>query len=82
MMSAHLHVLLGVFSLALIATMARQSFADDAVSAGDASAIRYKTLTIDGVDTSLLNTGHFALEDSVDEIAALMLTFLDKHNTK
>jgi pimeloyl-ACP methyl ester carboxylesterase len=34
------------------------------------------------IDFHLLDSGHFALEDSVDEIAALMLGFLDKHNAR
>jgi pimeloyl-ACP methyl ester carboxylesterase len=34
------------------------------------------------LDFHLLDTGHFALEDSVDEIADLMLMFLDKHAGK
>jgi pimeloyl-ACP methyl ester carboxylesterase len=34
---------------------------------------------IKDLDFHLLDTGHFALEDSVDEIADLMLAFLDKH---
>jgi pimeloyl-ACP methyl ester carboxylesterase len=31
------------------------------------------------VDLHLLDTGHFALEDHGDEIAALVLRFLDAH---
>jgi pimeloyl-ACP methyl ester carboxylesterase len=34
------------------------------------------------LDFHLLDTGHFALEESVDEIADLMLKFLDKHAGK
>ncbi len=34
------------------------------------------------LDFHLLDTGHFALEDKVDEIADLMLAFLDKHAGK
>lgn len=37
---------------------------------------------IKDLDFHLLNTGHFALEDSVDEIAPLMLKFLDSHAGK
>jgi pimeloyl-ACP methyl ester carboxylesterase len=36
---------------------------------------------IKDLDFHLLDTGHFALEDSVAEISDLMLTFLDKHAT-
>jgi hypothetical protein len=34
------------------------------------------------LDFHLLDTGHFALEDSADQIAPLMLGFLDKHAGK
>jgi pimeloyl-ACP methyl ester carboxylesterase len=34
------------------------------------------------LDFHLLDTGHFALEDSSEEIADLMLKFLDRHNVK
>jgi pimeloyl-ACP methyl ester carboxylesterase len=37
---------------------------------------------IKDLDFHLLDTGHFALEDNVDQIAGLMLAFLDKHTTK
>jgi pimeloyl-ACP methyl ester carboxylesterase len=68
MMSAHLHqIMLGVCSLALIATAARQSFAGDAASAMDASAIRYKTVNIDGVDIFYREAG------SADAPAVLLL---------
>jgi pimeloyl-ACP methyl ester carboxylesterase len=45
-----------------------------------AGAEAYKR-DIKNLDFHLLDTGHFALEDSTDEIATLMLGFLDKHNT-
>jgi pimeloyl-ACP methyl ester carboxylesterase len=37
---------------------------------------------IKDLDFHLLDTGHFALEDSCDQIADLMLAFLDKHAGK
>jgi pimeloyl-ACP methyl ester carboxylesterase len=37
---------------------------------------------IKDLDFHLLDTGHFALEDSVDQIADLMLAFLDSHAGK
>jgi pimeloyl-ACP methyl ester carboxylesterase len=46
-----------------------------------AGAEAYKR-DVKDLDFHLLDSGHFALEDSVDEIAALMLAFLDKHAGK
>ena len=37
---------------------------------------------IKDLEFHLLDTGHFALEDKLDEIADLMLAFLDKHSSK
>ena len=37
---------------------------------------------IKDLEFHLLDTGHFALEDSADEISDLMLKFLDKHAGK
>jgi pimeloyl-ACP methyl ester carboxylesterase len=37
---------------------------------------------VNDIDFHLLDSGHFALEDNGDEIATLMLNFLDRHNTR
>jgi pimeloyl-ACP methyl ester carboxylesterase len=46
-----------------------------------AGAEAYKC-DVKNLDFHLLDTGHFALEDSVEEISARMLEFLDKHAGK
>ena len=37
---------------------------------------------VPGAEICLLDAGHFALEEKVDEIAALMLWFLPKHGIR
>jgi len=44
-----------------------------------AGAEAYKR-DIKDLDFHLLDTGHFALEDSTNEISRLMLKFLDRHS--